>query len=66
MKIARKIVITQKYLRLSTTKVHTVVEFQGLHSNYRKRAIITYSRFETALDYKTRILGQTVLVYVLN
>ena len=30
--------------------------------NYRTRAIITRSRFETALDYKPRILGSTFLV----
>ena len=33
---------------------------------YRTRAIITRSRFETALDYKLRILGPTFLFYVLN
>ena len=30
------------------------------------RAIITRSWFETALDYKPRILGPTFLVYVLK
>ena len=33
---------------------------------YRTRAIITRSWFETALDYKPRILGPTFLVYVLK
>ena len=33
---------------------------------YRTRAIITCSRFETAFDYKPRILGPTFLVYVLK
>ena len=33
---------------------------------YCTRAIITRSRFETALDYKPRILGPTFLVYVLK
>ena len=33
---------------------------------YRIRAIITRSWFETALDYKLRILGPTFLVYVLK
>ena len=35
-------------------------------SMYRTRAIITRSWFETALDYKPRILGLTFLVYVLK
>ena len=33
---------------------------------YLTRAIITHSWFETALDYKPRILGPTFLVYVLK
>ena len=37
-----------------------------LKKKYRTRAIITRSWFETALDYKPRILGPTFLVYVLK
>ena len=36
------------------------------HTVYRTRAIITRSWFETALDYKPRILDPTFLVYVLK
>ena len=35
-------------------------------THYCTRAIITRSLFETALDYKPRILGPTFLVYVLK
>ena len=31
-----------------------------MQPRYRTRAIITRSRFETALDYKPRILGQAI------
>jgi len=39
---------------------------KSVEYDYRTRAIITRSWFETGLDYKPRILGPTFLVYVLK
>ena len=40
--------------------------FSKVNTVYRTRVIITRSWFETALDYKPRILGPTFLVYVIK
>ena len=47
-------------------KEESLVEPKVIDPKYHTRVIITRSRFETALDYKPRILGPTFLVYVLN